>query len=315
MTDPHLHTPPNRLNLAVISLRIGAVIYALIAVGTLLVAAFVESPDPSDPADRWVWLGMLAFLAVIALGMAGVSELIVRGLHRRRTWAWIAGLCVFGLYVPSLFFALGGLGLWGLLDPGSRSLFGMGQTTGPQPGSLSGGGAARSSRGPGCVIAVICAVALLVVALPILGIISAILIPNFIDALSKAKQLRTVSDLRQISVAIETARASTGRLPDNAAIEQVLQEVQEHSDIELRALDAWNRPLRYACWSDDGSGGCTSYALVSAGRDGLFEHEDPREYLAPPPAPSPTASAMTQYDADLALVDGVVVRDRYLPGG
>jgi hypothetical protein len=49
-------------------------------------------------------------------------------LYHRRFWAWVAGLVVFGIYTPSLFFPLGVLGLWGLLARRSRIEFGMGVT-------------------------------------------------------------------------------------------------------------------------------------------------------------------------------------------
>lgn len=62
------------------------------------------------------------FVAIVA----GI-ECVVSGLSRGRLWAWIAGLCIFGLHVPSLFLPLGVLGLWGLLDGGSRAECGVGQ--------------------------------------------------------------------------------------------------------------------------------------------------------------------------------------------
>jgi type II secretory pathway pseudopilin PulG len=306
MIDPHAPTPPNRLKLATVSLRIGAVFYALLGVGVLVAAVFVDPPD-TTPSDRWFFLGMLVFLGLVSLGMAAASELIVWGLARRRMWAWVAGLCVFGLYVPSLFFPLGALGLWGLLDPGSRALFGMGAGA-AQPGTTPGG-PVRSGRGPGCAIAAVIAVVGLVMLLPVIGILAAIAIPNFIDARAKAQQVRTLSDLRAISVAIETARANTGSLPANTDIESVLSEVREHSGSQLSAADAWGHPYRYSCWSEDGSPGCTSYAVVSAGSDGVFEHDDPRDYRSP--RPPPASPGIPSYDVDLAIVDGLVVRDRY----
>jgi hypothetical protein len=63
------------------------------------------------------------FLFCIAL-IVGI-EFVAAGLRRRALWAWVAGLCIFGLYVPSLFLPLGALGLWGLLGEGSRREFGV----------------------------------------------------------------------------------------------------------------------------------------------------------------------------------------------
>ena len=58
--------------------------------------------------------------------------------------------------------------------------------------------------------------------------------------------------------------------------------------------------------SDFDSDGCTSYALVSPGRDGLFEHDHARAYFE---EPEPSMVGAARYDADLIVVDGVVVRD------
>jgi hypothetical protein len=69
-------------------------------------------------------VGVLIFFLALIAGI----ELVVYGLHRRRFWAWVAGLCIFGVYVPSLFLPLGVLGLWALLDSGSRAEFAVGRS-------------------------------------------------------------------------------------------------------------------------------------------------------------------------------------------
>lgn len=85
-----------------------------------------------------VAIGMFALCLALAVGI----EFVVHGLRRRKFWAWVVGLCLFGLYVPSLFFPLGVLGLWGLLDSGSRAEFGLGVDPPPaEPGAAPDGGA------------------------------------------------------------------------------------------------------------------------------------------------------------------------------
>jgi hypothetical protein len=186
MTDPHAPLPPNRLKLATISLHIGAVIYALLGIGALALLPFLLS-QTTDPTDRWVTVAMLLFLVVFSLGLAAASEAIVWGLGRRRTWAWVAGLCVFGLYVPSLFLPLGALGLWGLLDPGSRALFGMSAPGGAVPA----GGTHPTTPKPGgatCLLWGLVAVFVLVVVIAVGGIVAAIVVPNFISARERARE-------------------------------------------------------------------------------------------------------------------------------
>jgi type II secretory pathway pseudopilin PulG len=306
MNDPHAHTPPNRLKLAIVPLHIGAVIYVVLALGVLAVVALVMLPDTTDPQERMISLLVFGLVALMCLGIAALSEVVVWGLGRRRMWAWIAGLCIFAMYVPSLFFPLGALGLWGLLDPGSRALFGMGPAAAPATSGAPAGATVRAGWSPGCIVGVVCAVGLAVFALPMLGIVAAIAIPNFLDATGKAKQMRTLGDLRAISVAVEASRAQTGALPAEAPIESVLEGLRGFASSELVATDAWGHPFRYRCWSAFEDPGCTTYALLSAGRDGFFEHEDARAYFEPPP---PGVPGVFDFDADLVLIDGAEVRD------
>ena len=105
----------HKIGLATVCLHISAVLYLIIGV---LLLMFDDDARLGMPFA----VGMLLFFFVLV----GGTELVVYGLHRRRFWAWVAGLCIFGVYVPSLFFPLGALGLWGLLDSGSRAQFGLG---------------------------------------------------------------------------------------------------------------------------------------------------------------------------------------------
>ncbi len=59
-------------------------------------------PDPVATSGAGVCL--FAFCALIAAGV----EFVAYGVHKRRFWGWVAGLIVFGMYAPSLFFPLRG---------------------------------------------------------------------------------------------------------------------------------------------------------------------------------------------------------------
>ncbi len=65
--------------------------------------------------------------------------MVARGLRRRRYWAWVAGVCILTLYIPTVFLPLGAVGLWALLTPATRALFGVGPLTSVsrRPGSSS----------------------------------------------------------------------------------------------------------------------------------------------------------------------------------
>ena len=106
----------HRIGMAIICLHLSALLYLLAGVALLLVSSVDEF--------GMRFSGGVIFLLICLALMIGI-EIIVYGLKHRKFWAWIAGLCAFGLYLPSLFFPLGALGLWGLLDAGSRREFGI----------------------------------------------------------------------------------------------------------------------------------------------------------------------------------------------
>lgn len=57
-----------------------------------------------------------AFTFVFCAGLGIFVQFIIRGLKKTKYWAWIAGLIITGLYIPSLFIILGIIGILGLLD-------------------------------------------------------------------------------------------------------------------------------------------------------------------------------------------------------
>jgi hypothetical protein len=109
----------HKLGLAIVCLHISAVLYVLIG-GFLIAIATMFNEEIELPMP--VAIAGLVLCLALAIGI----ELVAFGLHRRRFWAWVAGLCIFGIYTPSLFLPLGVLGLWGLLDSGSRAECGVG---------------------------------------------------------------------------------------------------------------------------------------------------------------------------------------------
>src|SRR5438874_3351515 len=112
----------DQTSLTIICLHISAAVYVLIGVFLLLL------PRMMEPGEGY-GAGLAFFLLLFSLGVAVGVELLVVGLRKRKFWAWIVGIIVTGIYVPSLFLPLGALGLWGLLAAGSRSAFGVGTPT------------------------------------------------------------------------------------------------------------------------------------------------------------------------------------------
>lgn len=121
--------PPNRIRMAIVCLHVSSILYVLFAIVFPLLF-FLMPEDDTPPAFRIV---LAVLLGGIGLVCAIGAEVVAWGLGRRRYWAWIAGLCVFGLYTPSLFLPLGVLGLWGLLDSGSQEVFQAVRKVGGKP--------------------------------------------------------------------------------------------------------------------------------------------------------------------------------------
>lgn len=150
----------------------------------------------------------------------------------------------------------------------------------------------------------------LLIVIAIIGIIAAILIPNFLDSLQKAKQKRTMADLRMLAVALEEYRVDhDGEVPAVDSVEELAAALEPEYLETVARTDGWQHPVLYVCWPTDPAdlpeGICDTYRLVSPGRDGVFEHEDASQYLeeAYPP---------TDYDRDLVVADGYFWR---YPGG
>jgi len=132
----------DKIIFATISLHISAFLYFLVGLGMMALFAFwipferqasgtlqqhALATDQRNYAELCIALFMFLFCVALVIGI----EVVAYGLERRKFWAWIAGMCIFGLYVPSLFLPLRAFGLWGLLDEDSRAEFGVG--TQPRP--------------------------------------------------------------------------------------------------------------------------------------------------------------------------------------
>ena len=105
--------------MAIVCLRISTIPYAALA--ALLALRLITVGESSD------WTRLAICVIVFCVAMVVGIELLVAGLRGKEFWAWVVGLVLFGLYVPSPFLPLGALGLWGLLDEGTRANFRIGR--------------------------------------------------------------------------------------------------------------------------------------------------------------------------------------------
>lgn len=151
----------------------------------------------------------------------------------------------------------------------------------------------------------------LLIVIAIIGIITVLLLPNFLDAIQKSKQKRSMGDIKIVGTALMAwltdqsgGAAAAGksqtidltRIPiadvdgiEDALVPQYLQKVP------LR--DAWKEPLEYRIDFDDPQGELV-FSIRSLGRDLTAEGTT---YTVGPFEP-------TDYDRDLVWVDGGFAR-------
>jgi len=115
----------------------------------------------------------------------------------------------------------------------------------------------------------------LLVVVAIIGVLSTIAVANYLSALSRARQKRTMADIRTIAQAWETRNSEKGSyspagftFPTGPVTFTQLETALTPSYLrELPVADGWGLPLEFAY--EDGV-----YAIRSAGRDGIFQGTD-----------------------------------------
>ncbi len=154
----------------------------------------------------------------------------------------------------------------------------------------------------------------LLIVVAIIGIIAAILIPNLIDALQKAKQKRTVGDMRQVGTAwfswltdqIAAAAAGQGKTYDwtvldtDISADDLLNTLYPSQTFfyiqEVPNKDGWGGDYDYQMNSSLLSGNVVG--IRSPGRGGTLDGD---QYTIGP-------FTTTRYDEDIVWADGFFVR-------
>ena len=111
----------------------------------------------------------------------------------------------------------------------------------------------------------------LLVVIAIIGVLAAIAIANYLHALQRARQKRTMSDIRSIAQAWE-ARAAENRSYSTAGM--TFPNAMTYSSLDtllvpqfmkkIPPFDGWGNPLEFGA-------GQRTYAIRSPGRDGVYE--------------------------------------------
>ena len=130
----------------------------------------------------------------------------------------------------------------------------------------------------------------LLIVVAIIGIIAAVAIPALRLAVQRARQSRTMADMRAIATAIEMYQNDNGFKPvlSLGPVDAVGVYLQPTYLKRTPLVDSWQEPLRYAC-------AATSYTLWSYGADRL-------------PQAAPALGPSTSFSDDIIFSDGTFVQ-------
>lgn len=121
----------------------------------------------------------------------------------------------------------------------------------------------------------------------IISIIASIAIPNFLGALQRSRQRRTMMDMRSLSTAVESYKIDFSTPPQVPDVPTLVALIQPLYIAQLPQVDAWGNNLDYTA-------GAEAYTLQSFGRDGADGTDI-------------TPQTKDQYDFDIVMFDGIFV--------
>lgn len=173
----------------------------------------------------------------------------------------------------------------------------------PSCGKPPAGPAATVKNGSSKKIILVlgCLAAAVLIGIFLVGLFAAIVIPNYLNALHKAKQKRAIADLQTMGRAIESYQAEHGYAPAATDMPGLAAALDGRSSSPIPRLDPWQHPYRYACWQESPTAkGCDHYRIASAGRDGKFEQSELKDYR-------PTEFAPGEYDSDIVYGDDAFI--------
>jgi general secretion pathway protein G len=153
----------------------------------------------------------------------------------------------------------------------------------------------------------------LLIVVAIIGIIAALLIPNFLDALQKGKQKRTEADMRNLGTAMfswltDQAGAAAAGSATSSIVNLTNFQSTNATDLttvlvsqyvqSIPGIDGWRHVYDYYMNYPNPLGGVNIMAIRSRGRDGIADTDT---YTV-------TGFDPTDYDRDLVWADGYWVR-------
>ena len=135
------------------------------------------------------------------------------------------------------------------------------------------------------------------VLIAVIGILAAIAIPNLLTATNRSQQKRTMADMRSIATAVEAYATDHNQYPNADSVDGLGPMLTPTYIRQVPSMDGWSHPLRYEAWSREKD--FDTYAVGSAGKDGIWEHESLQEY---------SQGTAQKFDCDIVYANGTFVQ-------
>jgi type II secretory pathway pseudopilin PulG/uncharacterized membrane protein (DUF2068 family) len=282
---------PGVITLIAVLHFIGAAVAALLVLSALWGVSRASSDGPI----------FTIIMAIVCTAIGTVQLIAGMGLWSMRPWGrtFQIVLSSIGLISFPIGTLIGGLILYYLFRPGVIALF-----SGRTPEQLTPAERAEIAnvQRTGATIA-IAVVAIVFVGIFMLGIVSAIAIPNLLVAMQRAKQKRTTADIRSIATAVQAYATDHKHYPEATTMQVLATQIAPTYIRSVPTADGWGHSFRYQCRPTDDEP-CGGYAISSPGKDGVFEAETVDQYGSPGP--------VRGFDGDIVYSNGTFVR---LPQG
>jgi len=120
----------------------------------------------------------------------------------------------------------------------------------------------RAASASKLATAITVAVLIAFLAIPLAGIVAAIAIPNFLNAVDRGKQKRTMADLRAIGTALESYAVDHDVYPVAGSVSELTEQLMPRYIKAMPLDDGWGHPFQV----ESSAEGCLIYSF---GKDGL----------------------------------------------
>lgn len=130
----------------------------------------------------------------------------------------------------------------------------------------------------------------LLIVVAIIGIIAAIAIPNLVQAIERARQRRTMADIRTLATSVSAYGVDFAVVPQipDGVITDLFPYIAPTYLRRKPTQDGWQNPIHYYGISQD-------YTIWSFARDGVKQS-------------TLDLRATTNFDADIVMVNGIFVQ-------